>query len=112
MNTEKFRAVVLAVPGMVEGRHMGHADFRLNDRVVASLTSDEEFGHLWLSPEQQAAIVAEFPGQFEPLNGAWGARGWTRVVLRAAKAGPVRGAVKQVVEYASGKPASVKKAKR
>jgi hypothetical protein len=96
--------LVLAIPGMVEGRHMGHADFRLQDRVVASLSGDEAFGVVRVEPEVQAALARGHPGQFEPMAGAWGARGWTRVVLEAAREGPVREALKMMLDCAEKTP--------
>lgn len=69
---------------------MGHADFRLDGRIFASLAPDESWATLNLSPDDQEALTSEFPEQFEPLNGAWGRQGWTRVHLQAARVGPVR----------------------
>jgi len=93
MNAAQFIKIVLGVPGAVEGAHMGHADFRLNGRVFASLGSDEDFGVVGLGEDDQARMVSAWPGQFEPMGGAWGARGWTKVLFPASRAGPVREAV-------------------
>lgn len=105
MNAAQFRRIVLGVPGAVEGAHMGHADFRVNGRVFASLGPDEDFGVVGLGEDDQARLVSAWPGQFEPLNGAWGARGWTRVLFPASRAGPVREAVSRAATKAmAGRP--------
>ena len=37
MTADEFRSLVLEIPGAVEKSHMNHPDFRLYDRVFASL---------------------------------------------------------------------------
>jgi hypothetical protein len=41
------------------------------------------FGVVMLTPEQQRSFVREHPGVFEPVAGAWGAQGSTKVRLKA-----------------------------
>lgn len=81
---------------------MGHADFRCNERIFAGLSPDETWATLNLSPDDQEALVAEFPKQFEPLNGAWGRRGWTRVHLKHARVEPVRRGIALALEKLAG----------
>lgn len=108
MNAERFRALVLTHSGTTEGCHMGHADFRLDGRIFASLSPDETWAALYLSPDDQARLTSEFPEQFEPLNGAWGRRGWTRVHLGRARVAAVRRGVAMAMAEAG---AAVAKAK-
>jgi hypothetical protein len=72
---------------------MGHPDFRVGGKIFATLWDDDEHGMVKLTPEQQEAIVGEYPGAFAPVNGAWGRRGCTRVRLDAADAGAVKDAI-------------------
>jgi hypothetical protein len=37
----------------VEGAHIGHPDFRVKNRIFATLHDDGEFGMVKLTPEQQ-----------------------------------------------------------
>jgi len=37
MKAADFRRIVLGLAGVVEGAHMGHADFRVGGRIFASL---------------------------------------------------------------------------
>jgi hypothetical protein len=94
MTADDFRALVLAHDGAVEGAHMGHPDFRANGRVFASLHSEDRFGMVKLTPEEQAVLLREHPESFEPSPGAWGRQGCTNVKLASAKKPAVRGAVK------------------
>ena len=94
MTPDDFRALVLAHDGAVEGLHMGHPDFRANGRIFASLHSDDRFGMVKLTPEEQAVLLREHPESFEPSAGAWGRQGCTNVKLASAKKPAVRGAVK------------------
>ena len=56
MSPDDFREIVLALDGAVEGAHMKHPDFRANGRIFASLHSDDRFGMVKLTPEEQAVL--------------------------------------------------------
>ena len=61
MTADEFRALALALPGAVEKSHMGHPDFRVGERIFATLGPRD----------------------------TWGAKGWTKVRLAAAEASVV-----------------------
>ena len=85
MSAARFRRVALALPGVVEGAHHGHADFRVGKRVFASLGyPDDAWGMVKLTPEQQALLVETEPEMFRPVPGAWGRNGSTNVRLAKA----------------------------
>ena len=85
MNARTFRKIVLGLDGVVEGAHMGHADFRAaNGRIFASLTEDEKKGMANLPPHQQERFIADAPGVFVPAAGAWGRQGCTMIDLARA----------------------------
>jgi hypothetical protein len=71
--------------GAIEGAHMGHPDFRLNNRIFASLHHDDRFGMVKLTPEEQEGFLRSHPSMFEPESGAWGLQGYTRVHIDAAE---------------------------
>jgi len=77
---EQFRALALALPGAVEGAHMGHADFRANGRVFASLDAKESVGVAIVTPSQQRKLRQASPA-FAAAAGAWGKAGATKVAL-------------------------------
>jgi len=72
---------------------MGHPDFRVRGKIFATLGPNEEWGMVKLTPEQQRAFVQDEPKVFQPFNGAWGARGCTKVRLLPAKKQTVRRAL-------------------
>jgi hypothetical protein len=85
MSAARFRRVALALPGVIEGAHHGHADFRVGKRVFASLGyPDDAWGMVKLTPEQQALLVETEPEMFRPVPGAWGRNGSTNVRLAKA----------------------------
>jgi hypothetical protein len=77
-----FRRLALSLPEASEAAHMGHPDFRVGNKIFASLGNPRtDWGSLKLTPEQQAILVEAEPAAFSPAAGAWGRRGWTRVHL-------------------------------
>ena len=100
MTADDFRDIVLALDGAAEGAHMGHPDFRANGRIFASLHTQDRFGMVKLSPEEQAVLLRDHPKTFEPSPGAWGRQGCTNVKLATAEARAVRGAARLAWEAA------------
>ena len=84
MHANDFRRIALGMQGAVEGAHMGHPDFRVSNRIFASLHHDLKFGMVKLTPEQQAEFMRAHPDVFEPESGAWGRAVCTKVRLASA----------------------------
>ncbi len=113
MTADDFRRIALRLDGAEEGSHMGSPDFRVGGRIFATLASQAQgFGNLMLSPEQQAAFVADQPDLFLPVAGGWGRMGATHIRLATATedvlAGALRTAWNSRVEK-NGKPAAKSK---
>ena len=54
-----FRRLALGLPEATEGAHMGHPDFRVRNKIFASLgVPDADWGMVKLTPEQQAVLIA------------------------------------------------------
>lgn len=82
-----FRRLALALPEAVESAHMGSPDFRIHDRIFATLAYGEKgLGTLKLTPDQQAGVLADAPELFTPAPGGWGRMGMTLVRLDAPEA--------------------------
>jgi hypothetical protein len=79
LSGEDFRRIALGMKGAVEGAHMGHPDFRVNNRIFATLRNHDMLGMVVLSPDEQQRFVRDHPSAFEPESGAWGRSGCTRV---------------------------------
>lgn len=86
ITANQFRKLALRQAGATEGSHMGHADFRAQGRIFATLTGDETKGMVKLTPDQQALFVKTDPELFVPVHGAWGRGGATYVILENATA--------------------------
>ncbi len=56
-------------------------DFRVNNRIFATLHPDREFGMVKLTPNQQEQFTRARPDAFAPESGAWGRAGSTKVRL-------------------------------
>ena len=79
-----FRRMALSLPEATEGAHGGHPDFRVGNKVFASLgVPDAGWGMVRLTPEQQEVLLEAEPQIFAPATGAWGRRGYTHVRLAA-----------------------------
>src|SRR5437764_7700731 len=88
----QFRNLALSLPKTIEASHMGHADFRVLNKIFATLP-DNTRGMVKLTPKQQDAFISTAPKVFQPVPGGWGDRGATHVHLKAATEGPVREAL-------------------
>jgi hypothetical protein len=91
VSADLFRAVALACPQAEEKSHMGHPDFRVKDKIFATL--DGARGSLKLTREQQEMLMEAVPGRFEPAAGAWGLKGWTMMRLQDADEATLKSAL-------------------
>ncbi len=82
------------MPEATESAHGGHPDFRVANKVFASLgVPDKAWGMVKLTPEQQDMLMDAEPGAFKPAAGAWGRRGYTHVRLAAVDQKTLRSAL-------------------
>ena len=88
-----FRRLALALPGAEEKSHLGKADFRVKNKIFATLL-DAETGVVKLAPEQQEMMVDAEPDIFNPIRGGWGRQGWTRVALANADEATLKSALR------------------
>jgi hypothetical protein len=95
MTTDDFRRIALSLDGAEEGSHMGAVDFRAGGRIFATLASQHlGYGNLMLTPEIQAAFLADQPEIFLPIHGGWGRMGATHIRLDAATEDILTGALR------------------
>lgn len=94
MSASLFRDLALALPGAEPGSHFGTEDFRVGGRVFATLGyPDADHGMVKLTRDQQEVMVAGAPAVFRPVKGGWGLKGATNIVLAAADAATLEGAL-------------------
>jgi hypothetical protein len=105
MTVEDFRRIALRFPETVEGSHMGHPDFRVRNKIFATIPDPKkQRGMVKLTPEQQQDFAGDAPKIFEPVQGGWGLRGATYVNLKPAKKEQVRLALVAAWLNAAPKP--------
>ena len=76
----RMRAIALELPDTQERSHFGHPDFRVRNRIFATLWPGQHRSVLRLRHEEQAAAVLSHPDIFSiPRGGERG--GWTNVNL-------------------------------
>jgi hypothetical protein len=108
-----FRRLALQLPQAIEGSHMDHPDFRLNNRIFATLSAQEMgCGVLKLTTEQQSAFIADQPHIFSPVQGGWGRMGMTFIHLDQADEAIMAGALKTAYQNLHAKQTQKKSAKR
>jgi hypothetical protein len=80
MNFEDLQRLALMLPEAEEKSHFENPDFRVRDKIFASLKS-ERFAVLKLKPEEQKIVTDSEPDVFAAAAGSWGKQGWTEVFL-------------------------------
>ena len=81
----EYRRIALAQPEAVEGSHMNHPDFRVRNKIFATIYSIEECeGSLKLTPEQQRTRSRNIQ-KFSAQPPCWGRNGSTIVNIEIAK---------------------------
>lgn len=94
MTPQDFRRMALTLPETSEESHMEHPDFRVGGKIFATLGYPRSgWAMVKLTPEQQEMFVKTEPGVFVPVEGGWGRRGATNVILKSAKKAGVRAAL-------------------
>ena len=76
----QMRALALELSGTIERSHFGHPDFRVSNRIFATLWPGQSRAVLRLTREDQGAAVLSRPDIFSIPSGA-GRGGWTKVDL-------------------------------
>jgi hypothetical protein len=94
MTASDFRRIALSLEGAEEGSHMGAVDFRVSGRIFATLAAVKQgYGNIMITPEQQAAFVADAPDAFIPVSGGWGRNGATHIKLATVSEDMLAGAL-------------------
>ncbi len=111
MTPDTFRRAALALPGTVESAHMNHPDFRIGNKIFATLGSpDGSWGMVKLPPEEQQRLIDSMPEMFKSAAGAWGRQGATLVRLAVAKPQMTTFALEMAWRLAQAKPTGKKSA--
>lgn len=83
MSPDDLRRIALSLPGAEEKSHFDKPDFRVRNRIFATLPPGGK-AVVKLTPEQQEIMCGAEPATFQPVKGGWGHQGWTEVALAVA----------------------------
>ena len=94
VTVDNFRKIALAQPEAEEHGHMGHPDFRVKNKIFATLGyPDGGHGMVKLTVEQRDGFMDAEPKAFAPVPGGWGRTGATTVKLAAVSGKALAAAV-------------------
>ena len=71
LNQNDIRALALALPDAREGSHMGHPDFRVRNKIFATLHPDGCTANFRAAPANLDALVAADPKTYRAV---WGGK--------------------------------------
>jgi hypothetical protein len=77
---QDVRRIALSLPGAEEKSHVGRPDFRINNRIFATLRRSHGCAVVKLSVADQSALVAMNPETFA-VN-SWSHPGWTNISMK------------------------------
>ncbi|MBV8764429.1 MAG: GNAT family N-acetyltransferase [Hyphomicrobiales bacterium] len=89
----RLREFALALPEALESSHGGRPDFRVCNKVFATLTPRQNVAMAKLTSEQQEMLCAAEPAMFAPVPGGWGLRGATHLRLEVLDERSLAGAL-------------------
>ena len=81
VDLDHFRTLALSLPGAEEKLHFEKPSFRYKDKIFATYHANDNRAMLKLSPIEQSVYVSYNSAIFFAVPGAWGAKGYTLVVL-------------------------------
>ena len=85
MTADQFRKIALSLPNVEEHAHMGHPDFRVNNKIFATIADPiKGIAMVKVSPEIQQTYLKSYADTFFAAQGAWGRAGCTMVRLKEA----------------------------
>jgi hypothetical protein len=94
MTPNEFRKLALSFPETEEREHMAHPDFRVAGKIFATMGyPDKTRAMVKITPVEQEMLVRAEPNVFSAVKGAWGTKGSTSVLLKAAKKESIRRAL-------------------
>lgn len=99
MTPNEFRKLALNFPATEEREHMRHPDFRVAGKIFATMGyPNKQHAMVKVTPVEQEILVQAEPTVFSPVTGAWGRKGCTSVVLKAARKESIRRALRAAWE--------------
>lgn len=93
MTPAAFHKLALAMPEATVASHFDTPDFRVAGKIFATAGRETGRAVLKLTIDQQQMLCDAEPTMFAPVDGGWGLKGWTNLILAKADATTVRSAL-------------------
>jgi hypothetical protein len=84
MTPASFQKLALSLPETTAASHFDTPDYRVAGKIFATAGKIDGKAVLKLKPDQQQMLCEAEPDMFEPVQNAWGRKGWTNLVLAKA----------------------------
>lgn len=84
MTPAAFAKLALSLPETEASSHFDTPDFRVAGKIFATAGRIDGKAVLKLTPDQQQLLCEAEPSMFNPIENAWGRKGWTNLVLAKA----------------------------
>ena len=89
MTADRFEELALSLPEATVSEQSDRPDYRVREKIFASLFPRDNWAVIKMTRELQAELVQHQPELFRPCNGAWGRNGATIVFFQDAEEGTV-----------------------
>lgn len=93
MTPQEYCEIALSMPEAEQSSHFDVTDFRVRNKIFATLRRADARAVLKLTREDQDLLIVTSPACFAPVKGSWGRKGWTIINLEQTDADLVRHAV-------------------
>jgi hypothetical protein len=93
MTPAAFRKLALTMPEATAAAHFDTPDFRIGGKIFATAGHKDDRAVLKLTLDQQQMLCEAEPAMFAPVDGGWGRKGWTNIILAKADAATVKSAL-------------------
>jgi hypothetical protein len=93
MTPAAFQKLAMSMPEAEASEHFGTPDYRVAGKIFATAGRVDGRAVLKLTTEQQQMLCDAEPAMFAPIDGGWGRKGWTNLVLARTDAATARSAL-------------------
>ena len=93
MTPAAFQKLALAMPEATAASHFDTPDYRVTGKIFATAGRKDGRAVLKLTIDQQQMLCEAEPAMFAPVDGGWGRKGWTNIILAKADAATAKSAL-------------------
>jgi len=101
ISAEELKKIALSFPDVTEEPHFEKTSFRVNKKIFATFDENHNRAVVKLSPLDQSVFCSFDKTVVYPVNGTWGAQGWTVIELNKVKRAMLKDALKTAYKNVS-----------